>query len=234
MKSLRHLYKKGIGPSSSHTMGPAKAAEKFLQRFGNAERYKVTLFGSLAMTGKGHGTDRAIKSVFGDKNVEIVFDTTSKCVHPNTMDFVAYTGEEVSRQQYFSIGGGEIVLAGEQLTEQKEVYPHNSFAEIKSYCVRENIDLCEYALRFEDENILDFALDIWETMKNVIRTGLQKEGVLSWEFSSKSTLYISASTLSKLIDVSQVRSGNFSKSMSFSKGNSQRPNKSFSTPSKSM
>ena len=178
MKSLRHLYKKGIGPSSSHTMGPAKAAEKFLQRFGNAERYKVTLFGSLAMTGKGHGTDRAIKSVFGSKNVEIVFDTTSKCVHPNTMDFVAYTGEEVSRQQYFSIGGGEIVLAGEQLTEQKEVYPHNSFAEIKSYCVRENIDLCEYALRFEDENILDFALDIWETMKNVIQTGLQKEGVL--------------------------------------------------------
>lgn len=182
MKSIRHLYKKGIGPSSSHTMGPAKAAEKFLQRYDNAENYKAVLYGSLAMTGKGHGTDRAIKRVFGDRNIDIVFDVTSKCVHPNTMDFVAFVdGKETARQQYFSIGGGEIVLAGEKLAEQREVYPHNSFAEIKQYCKAQNIDLCQYVLRFEDEHILDFALDIWRTMKCVIETGLQKEGILPGE-----------------------------------------------------
>lgn len=179
MKSLRHLYKKGIGPSSSHTMGPAKAAERFLCRNGGAERYRAVLYGSLAMTGEGHGTDRAIKSVFEGRDIEIVFDKTSACIHPNTMDFVAYSGaEETAREQYFSIGGGEIVLAGEKLEEQREVYPHNSFADIKSYCIRENLDLCQYALRFEDGEILGFAADIWQTMKNVVETGLKREGVL--------------------------------------------------------
>lgn len=179
MKSLRHLYKKGIGPSSSHTMGPAKAAERFLQHNNGAESYKAVLYGSLAMTGEGHGTDRAIKRVFDGKKIEIVFDKVSKCIHPNTMDFVAYVGGvETSREQYFSIGGGEIVLAGEKLAEQREVYPHNSFAEIKSFCKRENLDLCQYAQRFEDGDILNFALDIWQTMKNVIEVGLRQEGVL--------------------------------------------------------
>lgn len=77
MKSLRQLYKVGIGPSSSHTMGPAKACELFLSRYDGADSYTVTLYGSLALTGKGHGTDRAVKDVFGDRNVEIVFDCQS-------------------------------------------------------------------------------------------------------------------------------------------------------------
>lgn len=179
MKSLRHLYKKGIGPSSSHTMGPAKAAERFLKTV-HAPRYKAVLYGSLALTGEGHGTDRAIKSVFGDRNIEIVFDKQSKCVHPNTMDFVAYDseGKEIARQQYFSIGGGEIVRAGEKLQEQAEVYPYNSFAEIKQFCLQNKMDLCDYAMHFEGADILNFAKDIWSTMKEVIAKGLNAEGIL--------------------------------------------------------
>ena len=179
MKSLRYLYKKGLGPSSSHTMGPAKAAEEFLRKYDGAERYSAVLFGSLAMTGEGHGTDRAIKRVFGDRTIDIIFDKTSKCVHPNTLEFAAYRGsEEISREQYFSIGGGEIVLAGRQPTEQSEVYPHASFAEIKQYCRENNLDLAQYVVKFEGEDILNFAVDVWQTMKNVVREGLTKEGVL--------------------------------------------------------
>lgn len=173
------MYKKGLGPSSSHTMGPAKAAEKFLENAGCAQSYRAVLFGSLAMTGEGHGTDRAIRRVFGDRPIEIVFDKTTKCVHPNTMDFEAYVdGKEVAREQYFSVGGGEIVRAGANPAEHPDVYPHNSFAEIKQYCAQEKIDLVQYVLRFDDEDILSFALDIWQTMKNVIREGLQKDGIL--------------------------------------------------------
>lgn len=179
MKSLRFLYKKGLGPSSSHTMGPAKAAEKFLSKNDGAERYVVVLYGSLAMTGEGHGTDRAVKRVFGARSIEIVFDKTSPCVHPNTMDFLAFSGDvEVAREQYFSIGGGEIVLAGEKPDEQQNVYPHNSFAQIKQYCVQNNQTLWQYAVQFEGEDVLNFALDVWHTMKNVVEEGLQKDGVL--------------------------------------------------------
>lgn len=179
MKSLRYLYKKGLGPSSSHTMGPAKAAEEFLRRHDGAEKYSAVLFGSLAMTGEGHGTDRAITRVFGNRPIKIVFDKKSKCVHPNTLEFIAYNGAaEVAREQYFSIGGGETVLAGRKPEEQRTVYPHASFAEIKQYCKDNNLDLAQYVVHFEGKDILRFALDIWQTMKNVVKVGLTKEGVL--------------------------------------------------------
>ncbi len=181
MKSLTHLYKKGIGPSSSHTMGPAKAAERFLEQYGHERQYEAILYGSLAMTGEGHGTDRAISTVFAKhgKSVEIVFDKQSKYVHPNTMDFVGYSdGVETVRKQYFSIGGGEVVLAGEKLSEQAEVYPHADFAEIKAYCKQQNMDLAQYAVNFEGKQILNYATDVWHTMKDVIRQGLSAEGVL--------------------------------------------------------
>lgn len=179
MKSLRYLYKKGIGPSSSHTMGPALAAQQFLQQHDGHSCYKVVLYGSLAKTGRGHGTDRAIQNIFGTRKTQIVFDETSPCVHPNTMDFVAMEGqEEVARCQYYSIGGGEILLAGQQPTTQAEVYPHNSFAQIKEFCKLHKMDLSNYVVHFEGQDIVDFALDIWLTMKQVVHQGLTTEGVL--------------------------------------------------------
>lgn len=88
MQSIREIYKIGRGPSSSHTMGPEKAAKVFLEKYKNAESYKVILYGSLAKTGKGHHTDLAINSVLGAERTEIVFDTeTVGLPHENTMDF---------------------------------------------------------------------------------------------------------------------------------------------------
>ena len=98
MKSLKQLYKIGVGPSSSHTMGPVKIAERYLSENDGCDNYVVTLYGSLALTGKGHGTDTAITQAFGERRVSIVFDTNTKCVHPNTMLLCGYVkNKEVNR-----------------------------------------------------------------------------------------------------------------------------------------
>ena len=179
MKSLKQLYKRGIGPSSSHTMGPAKAVEHFLSKHDNCQNYVVTLYGSLALTGEGHGTDRAILHKFGKRQVQIIFDKTSPCPHPNTMDFVGYVdGKEQARMQVYSIGGGAILVAGERIVEEETVYPHDSFQQIKTFCQAKGIELWQYPLQFEGADILDYALEMWQTMKNAVHQGLNTEGVL--------------------------------------------------------
>lgn len=180
MKSLRQLYKIGIGPSSSHTMGPVKATERFLSQYDGYDNYVVTLFGSLAMTGKGHGTDTAILKAFGNRHAEIVFDKETKCpIHPNTMEFVAYKdGCKPVKMQVFSIGGGEILVAGETFVDGNEIYPHNSFEEIKTYCKDNNISLWQYALQYEGESIIDYMGEIWQTMQQCVSDGLVRDGVL--------------------------------------------------------
>ncbi len=76
MESLKELYRIGRGPSSSHTMGPGLAALRFKDRFKDADRFAVTLFGSLSKTGKGHLTDQAIKDALAPLPAEIIFDKT--------------------------------------------------------------------------------------------------------------------------------------------------------------
>ena len=180
MKSVKELYKVGIGPSSSHTMGPAKAARLFLDRNPNAAGYRVTLFGSLALTGKGHGTDRALKTVFGDRNLTVIFDDRSPCIHPNTMDFVALNelGQATDKMQIFSIGGGDILVAGDSIRFGEEVYPHDSFSEIKEYCIHNDLRLWQYALRFEPSDVTQYLAEVWRTMNRAIDEGLAQEGVL--------------------------------------------------------
>ena len=178
MKSLRQLYKIGVGPSSSHTMGPVKATEHFLSLYDGYDSYKVTLYGSLALTGEGHGTDRAIIKAFGNRKVEVVFDKITKCVHPNTMDFEAVRDGEAVTMQIFSIGGGEILVAGEKHVEGAEVYSEKNFQEIKSYCKSNGLRYWQYAVKFEGEKILKFAKEIWKTMQKCVSEGLKSEGVL--------------------------------------------------------
>ena len=179
MKSLRNLYKIGIGPSSSHTMGPVKAVQRFLAEKGEFDRYTVTLFGSLAMTGKGHGTDAAIFRAFGNRRAEVIFDKETKCVHPNTMEITGYKeGCDPVRVQVFSIGGGDVVFAGETFDEGDEIYPQNTFLQVKEYCKQHGLRLWEYALRFENDAICDYMREIWDVMQRCVDDGLSAEGVL--------------------------------------------------------
>ncbi len=181
MKSIKSIFKIGIGPSSSHTMGPAFAAEAFLKKYSNADEIQVTLYGSLAKTGKGHGTDRAIADVFLPIKTEIVFndDESIELEHPNTMTLVAYRdGAEIGRMKVLSIGGGEIVIDGEKQVSSTDVYKENSFSEIAEICKARNIRLSDYVFEQEENDIKQYLLDVWTTMENAVHEGLTKTGVL--------------------------------------------------------
>ena len=112
MHSLKELYRIGKGPSSSHTIGPERACRLFLSENPSADRFRAVLFGSLAKTGPGHGTDRVIRSVL--KNAEVICDTVTEDIpHPNTMDLYAYSGERLLAQiRVYSVGGGAIQIEG--------------------------------------------------------------------------------------------------------------------------
>ena len=180
MQSLRYLYRIGRGPSSSHTMGPLAAAERFLAAYPTADSYRVILYGSLAKTGRGHMTDFILREVFGERALDIVLDCeTPTDFHPNTMDILAFTGgEEIARTRYYSVGGGEILEEGEQYTKHDEVYPLNSYTEISRYCREKEIRLWQYVEECEGEEIWEYLSEVWDVMQNAIKEGLEAQGIL--------------------------------------------------------
>lgn len=180
MQSLRMLYKIGHGPSSSHTMGPQYAAEYINENYPNASFVKIILYGSLALTGEGHGTDKVLKETISAPN-EIVLDTEAKDLpHPNTLDFVVYDNDknEIARVRAMSIGGGEIRIEGVPAVTAPEIYPQKNFDEIKEYCLMHHLRLSDYVANYEGEAIFMFLKSVWEQMKMTVREGLSKEGVL--------------------------------------------------------
>ena len=182
MKSIREIYKIGKGPSSSHTMGPERAALLFRNHYPNATSFTVTLYGSLNKTGVGHGTDRVLLDTLGEHRTHIIFSKEEwASMHPNTMDFAAFEGEnQVGTLRVESIGGGDIRIAGDgPKAESEEVYIEHSFAEIADFCKWRYIDtLSEYVELNEGPEIWDFLMNVWQTMKNAIDEGLSKEGIL--------------------------------------------------------
>ena len=182
MKSIREIYKVGHGPSSSHTMGPQKAAAIFLSENPDAASYKAILYGSLAETGKGHQTDVAILDTLGRDRCEVVFnvDRTIELPHENTLDLFAYdeNGVETAKMRVMSVGGGDIRIEGVTAYDSPEIYEHSSYTEIAEYCKNRNMRLSDYVFEHEGEEIKGFLLEIWHTMTAAIREGLTKRGIL--------------------------------------------------------
>ena len=181
MKSIREIYKIGKGPSSSHTMGPERAALQFLARYPQATSFRVTLYGSLSKTGVGHGTDRVLKDTLGEDRTSIVFSQESwEGMHPNTMDLSAFADDiEIGHARVESIGGGDIRFPGQKVEESEEVYIEHSFAEIADFCKWRYIHtLSEYVELNEGPEIWDFLMEVWLTMKKSIDEGLAASGVL--------------------------------------------------------
>ena len=182
MKSIREIYKIGKGPSSSHTMGPERAALLFLNRYPEATTFRVTLYGSLSKTGIGHGTDRVLLDTLGEHRTKVVFSQESWTgMHPNTLDFSAFHDDiEIGHLRVESIGGGDIRVPGERpAANSEEVYIEHSFAEIADFCKWRYIDtLSEYVELNEGPEIWDFLMEVWLAMKNAIDEGLSREGVL--------------------------------------------------------
>jgi L-serine dehydratase len=180
MKSIKDIYKIGKGPSSSHTMGPAKAMGIFVKENPDADSYEVILYGSLSDTGKGHGTDVAIDSMSGGKPVNIIFNSKDRDLpHENTMDIYALKdGIKSEPMRVMSVGGGDIKILGRETSTDKDVYPETKFSEISEYCKKEGIRLSDYVVMREGEEIYKFLAKVWQTMTNAIHEGLTTSGIL--------------------------------------------------------
>ena len=183
MKSLRELSKIGKGPSSSHTMGPYKAAQLFGERHPEAARFEVTLYGSLAATGKGHMTDIAILEVLEPIGpVQIIWEPSRFLeYHPNGMLFKAFGADESLLEEWtvYSIGGGALSEGpGQELSQSGEVYELGTLAEIIQWCDSRGHNLWEYVDICEGPAIWDYLQEIWEAMKAAVERGLNHEGRL--------------------------------------------------------
>lgn len=181
MESLRELFRIGYGPSSSHTMGPAKAAINFAKRHPKADRFKVTLYGSLAATGKGHLTDVAIERELEKvAPVEIVWEPQEfLSFHPNGMRFQAFEGETESENWLvFSVGGGALAEEGEKRGETEKIYPLSHILDIEEWCLQTGGAYWEFVEQSEGEEIWDYLAEVWHTMCDTIKKGLKNEGVL--------------------------------------------------------
>ena len=179
MESIKKIFRIGYGPSSSHTMGPHRAAEMFKERAGEVSGYRVTLYGSLAATGKGHFTDKTIIDALAPKPVEILWKPEIQhTFHTNAMLFEALRGEEVTdKWKIYSIGGGE--LADENsVMDHEERYEENSMTEIVKHVEKYGLNFWEYVEQHEEPDIWDYLAERWEVMQKTIIHGLQDNGVL--------------------------------------------------------
>lgn len=179
MLSIRELYKEGYGPSSSHTIGPVKASKIYMENHPDSSSFRVTLLGSLALTGKGHHTDSAIIKTFDPKPVEVIWKPYETLpLHPNGMIFETLDSNEVAnRWEVYSIGGGDLMDNGGRLNNH-HIYNLSNMTEILAYCRKEGKTLWEYVEDHEGKEIWDFLRGIWQTMKETIKHGIDNEGVL--------------------------------------------------------
>lgn len=187
MESIKEIFKIGKGPSSSHTMAPKKAAEMFRDRYPEASSFVVTLYGSLAATGKGHLTDQAVEEPLSAVRAEGITPTvkiqwlpkTFLPQHPNGMKFEAFDneGSKIGDWVTFSIGGGDISDDGRR-GSTKNIYPHSTMKDILMWCNESGSSFWEYVQMHEDSDIWDYLLERWKVMKASIASGLETEGVI--------------------------------------------------------
>ena len=182
MESILNVFKVGFGPSSSHSIGPGKAAVIFKDRTKDAYRYVVELYGTLALTGRGHLTDKTIINVLGKSRTEIKFCPDVQYeYHPNGMKFYAYNenNELLESWLVFSVGGGEIRELDEDRTKSPiEVYKEKNFGEIIQTIEKNNIDIIEYIRRNEGNDIFKKLEELLLVMKDTIEKGLASDDYL--------------------------------------------------------
>lgn len=181
MESLKELYKAGNGPSSSHTMGPQRAAEQFKNKYPEAASFKAHLYGSLAATGEGHLTDYIIKKTLEPKHVEIIWrEDIVKPYHPNGMmlEAIDAEGNVIGDWTIYSVGGGTIAEEGMRNAGGNDTYPHSTMEEIIAWCKENHKNFVDYVKTYDDEDIMDFLVTIKDAMKQSIIDGLNTTEVI--------------------------------------------------------
>ncbi len=182
MKTLKELYRIGIGPSSSHTMGPRNAAEQFLAKHPEAKSFEVTLYGSLAATGKGHMTDVAIlETLEPHAPTNIIWQPHFFLpFHPNGMTFKSKdkSGKVTDEWTVYSVGGGALAEEGISTNVSPDIYDMTKMSEILGWCERTGRSYWEYVQLCEDPDIWDYLHEVWKTMQEAVERGLEQEGAL--------------------------------------------------------
>ena len=184
MESIKEIYRIGKGPSSSHTMGPEHAAKIFAKRHPEANHFKVTLYGSLAATGKGHMTEVAIKDILG-KTAPVNIDWEPEIflpVHPNGMKFASVDGKGMTTDEWtvYSIGGGALSegKGKDDYFYEKSIYPLTKLTDIQHWCEENGRGYWEYVEQHEDDGLWDYLREVWLTMTNAVARGINHEGAL--------------------------------------------------------
>lgn len=180
MESIKTIFKIGKGPSSSHTMGPKKAAAEFRVTYPNAESFVATLYGSLAATGKGHFTDTAIIEALQPHAVQFIWQPNIILdLHTNAMKFEAYDDAKalLGSKIYYSVGGGKIVDEN-SIANDELIYEHNNLTDILEWVEKRGKTYWEYVAERETSDLWDYLNEVWKAMQNSVVEGLENEGVL--------------------------------------------------------
>ncbi|PLX10226.1 MAG: serine dehydratase [Marinilabiliales bacterium] len=182
MQSIKEIYKIGYGPSSSHTIGPVRASNIFMAKNPDSDKFRVSLYGSLSATGRGHHTDVAINKTFAPKKVEIIWKENENLpLHPNGLVIEALKNDIITDSwNVYSIGGGDLRDDTGILNDEK-IYTHTTLSEILEYCNQQGKTFWGYVEDHEGPEIWDFLKDVWKIMKKCIKNGLDNEGVLPGE-----------------------------------------------------
>ena len=187
MKSVKSIFKIGKGPSSSHTMGPFKAVTNYIENHPEAKSLHVTLYGSLAATGKGHLTDKAIEEAAANAGLEVVIAWEPKenlPEHPNGMIVasVAADGSLSDNWTYYSVGGGDIKCMDIQLEDEDgdEVYEMSTMKEILDWCNKNGKAFWEFVQENEakTKGFWEHIEIVWKTMQKAVERGIDEEGAL--------------------------------------------------------
>jgi|GEM_PF-15552 len=199
MESLKELYRIGPGPSSSHTVAPQNACRLFMQRYPQIFSFDAELYGSLALTGEGHATDRIIQKTFAPRQCRVSFNKKELSRFPNGFILQGYDeyNRLIAKWTVYSLGGGAFDVEEEDLHLHDEIYPHNSMDEILAFCKNRKIRLAEYTRVFEPsvEEHLNLCLT---QMLRTVQSGLETEGILPGKLQIKRVaqgLYLQAMTM---------------------------------------
>ncbi|BCR35525.1 L-serine ammonia-lyase [Mariniplasma anaerobium] len=188
MLSIKSLYQVGYGPSSSHTMGPAKACQMIKDQYTYLDNYEITLYNSFALTGKGHMTEEAIIDTLSPAMVTFsaLIDVRK---HPNTMLIKGYFEEKlIVEKEVMSVGGGRIVFMDQEDVDPM-IYPHHTFKNIKKYCIANNMSLYDYVVMVEGDQIIEFLEGIWDAMTLAVEKGIHTRGILPGPLKMKRKAY---------------------------------------------
>ena len=180
METIKDIFKIGYGPSSSHTMGPSRAAERFKSENPAAEKFQITLYGSLAATGVGHLTDKALLDILRPEKTSLIWKPKVFLPqHPNGIKFEAFdaAGALLSEWTTCSIGGGDISDNG-QREPKINIYPLSKMADMLKWCQENGRTFWEFVNLHEESDLWDYLEEVWKVMKAALLRGIEEEGVL--------------------------------------------------------